>query len=108
MHDHLHRGGKLVVASTVPLTSREDLSLAYTPGVARVCEAIAADPTEEWGLNALCLSPGRALMAAEAPRSAERLAARGVEVIPVEYGELHKNGGGVHCSTMELVREPAS
>ena len=41
---HLHRGGKLAVASTVPLTSREDLSLAYTPGVARVCEAIAADP----------------------------------------------------------------
>jgi malate dehydrogenase (oxaloacetate-decarboxylating) len=40
----LHRGGKLAVASTVPLTSREDLSLAYTPGVARVCEAIAADP----------------------------------------------------------------
>ncbi len=42
----LHRGGKLAVASTVPLTSREDLSLAYTPGVARVCEAIAAD--ERW------------------------------------------------------------
>lgn len=39
----LHRGGKLAVASTVPLTSREDLSLAYTPGVARVCAAIAAD-----------------------------------------------------------------
>jgi malate dehydrogenase (oxaloacetate-decarboxylating) len=39
-----HRGGKMAVSSTVPLTSREDLSLAYTPGVARVCEAIAADP----------------------------------------------------------------
>ena len=38
-----HRGGKLAVTSTVPLASREDLSLAYTPGVARVCEAIAAD-----------------------------------------------------------------
>ncbi|MEU8260171.1 NADP-dependent malic enzyme [Micromonospora sp. NPDC048999] len=40
----LHAGGKMAVASTVPLASREDLSLAYTPGVARVCEAIAADP----------------------------------------------------------------
>jgi len=40
----LHRGGKMAVAATVPLTSREDLSLAYTPGVARVCEAIAAEP----------------------------------------------------------------
>jgi malate dehydrogenase (oxaloacetate-decarboxylating) len=41
----LHRGGKLVVNSAVPLSTREDLSLAYTPGVARVCEAIAADET---------------------------------------------------------------
>ncbi|GAB3157237.1 NADP-dependent malic enzyme [Micromonospora sonneratiae] len=40
----LHRGGKMAITSTVPLTSREDLSLAYTPGVAEVCEAIAADP----------------------------------------------------------------
>jgi len=40
----LHRGGKMAVAATVPLISRDDLSLAYTPGVARVCEAIAADP----------------------------------------------------------------
>jgi malate dehydrogenase (oxaloacetate-decarboxylating) len=39
----LHRGGKLAVASTVPLSTREDLSLAYTPGVAEVCRAIAAD-----------------------------------------------------------------
>ncbi|GAB2927770.1 NADP-dependent malic enzyme [Micromonospora polyrhachis] len=34
----------MAVTSTVPLTSRDDLSLAYTPGVAQVCEAIAADP----------------------------------------------------------------
>ena len=41
----LHEGGKMAVASTVPVATREDLSLAYTPGVARVCEAIAADPS---------------------------------------------------------------
>jgi malate dehydrogenase (oxaloacetate-decarboxylating) len=40
----LHRGGKIEVVSTVPLESREDLSLAYTPGVARVCTAIADEP----------------------------------------------------------------
>ncbi|MDO9377843.1 MAG: NADP-dependent malic enzyme [Nocardioidaceae bacterium] len=40
----LHVGGKMEVASTVPLTGADDLSLAYTPGVALVCEAIAADP----------------------------------------------------------------
>lgn len=40
----LHRGGKLQVASTVPLRDADDLSMSYTPGVARVCEAIAEDP----------------------------------------------------------------
>jgi len=37
----VHEGGKLVVHSTLPLTDREALSLAYTPGVAEVCSAIA-------------------------------------------------------------------
>ncbi len=40
----LHRGGKMTVAATVPLATTTDLSLAYTPGVALVCEAIAARP----------------------------------------------------------------
>ncbi|MCW2830136.1 MAG: NAD-dependent malic enzyme [Aeromicrobium sp.] len=40
----LHRGGKMAITSTVPIQDAHDLSLAYTPGVARVCEAIAADP----------------------------------------------------------------
>src|SRR4051795_5718621 len=40
----LHRGGKMEIAQTVALEGREDLSMAYTPGVARVCEAIAARP----------------------------------------------------------------
>lgn len=41
----LHRlcGGKLSTALTVPIDNRHDLSLAYTPGVAAVCTAIAAD-----------------------------------------------------------------
>jgi malate dehydrogenase (oxaloacetate-decarboxylating) len=40
----LHKQGKMAIAPTVSLSSRDDLSLAYTPGVARVCEAIADDP----------------------------------------------------------------
>ncbi len=40
----LHRGGKMQIAATVPLRDADDLSMSYTPGVARVCEAIAADP----------------------------------------------------------------
>ncbi|MGH8939545.1 MAG: NAD(P)-dependent malic enzyme, partial [Actinomycetes bacterium] len=40
----LHVGGKLETVSTVPLRDKDDLSLAYTPGVARVCSAIEAHP----------------------------------------------------------------
>jgi malate dehydrogenase (oxaloacetate-decarboxylating) len=40
----LHVGGKMEIASRVALTGPDELSMAYTPGVARVCEAIAADP----------------------------------------------------------------
>jgi malate dehydrogenase (oxaloacetate-decarboxylating) len=40
----IHRGGKMEIAPTVALSSREDLSRAYTPGVAEVCLAIADDP----------------------------------------------------------------
>ena len=42
----LHLGGKLEVTSKVPLRNRDDLSMAYTPGVARVCQAIAANPAD--------------------------------------------------------------
>src|SRR5688500_18572622 len=41
----LHVGGKMEIRSAVALTGTEERSLAYTPGVARVCEAIAADPS---------------------------------------------------------------
>ncbi|AXI79409.1 NAD(P)-dependent malic enzyme [Peterkaempfera bronchialis] len=40
----LHRGGKMEVRATVPVRDADELSLAYTPGVARVCTAIAEQP----------------------------------------------------------------
>ena len=39
----MHEGGKIEVLARMPIRDREDLSMAYTPGVARVCMAIAAD-----------------------------------------------------------------
>ncbi len=42
----VHLGGKIEVTSKVPLRNRDDLSRAYTPGVARVCLAIAANPDD--------------------------------------------------------------
>jgi malate dehydrogenase (oxaloacetate-decarboxylating) len=47
----LHLGGKLEVVSKTPLKTRDDLSMAYTPGVARVSRAIADDPGKVWNLT---------------------------------------------------------
>jgi malate dehydrogenase (oxaloacetate-decarboxylating) len=47
----LHLGGKIEVTSTVPLTSRDDLSMAYTPGVARVSSAIHDEVGRAWDLT---------------------------------------------------------
>ncbi|MDA0232485.1 MAG: NAD-dependent malic enzyme [Chloroflexi bacterium] len=47
----LHLGGKIEMRSKVPVTTRDDMSKAYTPGVGRVCMAIHADPEAVWTLT---------------------------------------------------------
>jgi len=47
----VHLGGKIEVNGRVPVKGRDDLSMVYTPGVARVCQAIAADPSKQWTLT---------------------------------------------------------
>ncbi len=46
-----HLGGKIEMRSKVPAKTREDMSKAYTPGVARVCMAIYEDPEAVWALT---------------------------------------------------------
>ena len=62
-----HEGGKLSVVSTSPLATRRDLSIAYTPGVAEVSRAVAADPamagTHTWaGRLVAVVSDGSAVL----------------------------------------------
>ena len=47
----MHLGGKIEVVSKTPLKTRADLSMAYTPGVARVCQAIHQDPEKAFTLT---------------------------------------------------------
>ncbi len=47
----MHLGGKISVSSKVPIKTRDDLSMAYTPGVARVCKAIFDDPDAAFALT---------------------------------------------------------
>ena len=47
----MHQGGKIEITSKVPIRTRDDLSMAYTPGVARVCLAIHEDPSRAFTLT---------------------------------------------------------
>lgn len=47
----LHLGGKIEVVSRAPIRTRDDLSMVYTPGVARVCMAIHANPEDAYNLT---------------------------------------------------------
>ncbi|WP_414623994.1 malic enzyme-like NAD(P)-binding protein [Calothrix sp. CCY 0018] len=48
---NLHRGGKISIASRIQLKSISDLAMAYTPGVGRICSAIAQNPEEVYNLT---------------------------------------------------------
>ncbi|GIW08823.1 MAG: malate oxidoreductase [Dehalococcoidia bacterium] len=47
----VHLGGKIEVVGKVQVKTRDDLSMVYTPGVARVCNAIKDDPSKMWSLT---------------------------------------------------------
>ena len=47
----LHRGGKIHIQSRQGLTSQSDLAMAYTPGVGRICKAIASEPEQVFSLT---------------------------------------------------------
>ncbi len=47
----VHLGGKIEISPRFPLKTRDDLSMAYTPGVGRVSRAIADDPEKVWSLT---------------------------------------------------------
>ena len=52
----LHLGGKIQVRSKLPLTTRNILSMVYTPGVGRVAQAIARDPSKAFAFTTKCNS----------------------------------------------------
>lgn len=69
-------------------------------------QLVDADPRDGgMGVNCLAVRPGRVIMSSHAKYTADCLDAAGIEVVTVEYDEIHKNGGGVHCSTLPLIRD---
>jgi N-dimethylarginine dimethylaminohydrolase len=64
------------------------------------------DPSEgPFAVNCIATRPGRVIISDHAVRTAEKLAQSGVEPILIPYGEIQKAGGGIHCSTLPLIRD---
>jgi N-dimethylarginine dimethylaminohydrolase len=68
-------------------------------------EPIYCWPSEGHAVNCLAVRPGRVLISEGCPYTVERLNQAGVETVEIEYSEIRKNGGGIHCSTLPLVRD---
>jgi dimethylargininase len=67
----------------------------------RAWSTLDIDPAEPFSANVLAVN-GRCLVSAEYPRTAARLAAEGVDVIPVPTSEFAKAEGGLTCLTVWL------
>lgn len=104
----LHIDGSFVMVST-------DLALAFIQDLPwwfleklKELGIHTLDPDEEdgaFGVNCLAVRPGRVLMSAHAEKTAKRLETAGIEVVLVPYDQLHRSGGGIHCSTLPLIRD---
>lgn len=92
------RDKALVITDRLPYFFLEELQRLGIQG-------IEVAPGERWALNCLAVKPGRVIIAQESVRTMERLQRAGVEVLPIDYTEIQKNGGGIHCSTNPLSRE---
>ena len=66
-----------------------------------------SDQDDRWVVNCLAVRPGRVIMPRGlSNRTADRLASMSIEVIEIDYDKVQLNGGGIHCSTCPLVRDP--
>ncbi|MEZ5843763.1 MAG: arginine deiminase family protein [Hyphomicrobiaceae bacterium] len=71
----------------------------------RTIELTPEDPA--WAINCLAVRPGRILVSDKlSPRTSERLEKAGISVRHVPYSDVCLGGGGIHCSTAPLVRDP--
>jgi N-dimethylarginine dimethylaminohydrolase len=99
----------------LPLDAR--LALIYPPWcdyqTIRDLHAIGYElieaPRDEVNLyptNGITIEPRKVIMNASATKTRKLLEQHKVDVIPIEYDEVHKYGGGIRCNTMQLIRDP--
>ncbi len=72
----------------------------------RLLEAPREEQERLWPVNMITIAPRRVIMTAGAHRTRKLLEDEGVETIEVPYEEVQRYGGGIRCTTMQLVRDP--
>ncbi len=106
----LHIDGMFVMLDhDVALVNPVNLPFVFMEGLKKLGIKLIAlnheDPS--WALNCLAVAPGRVLMSdAVSPRTQEALDRAGISVRLVGYDKVCLGGGGIHCSTSPLVRDP--
>ncbi|HLI10336.1 MAG TPA: arginine deiminase family protein [Alphaproteobacteria bacterium] len=58
-------------------------------------------------INCLAVAPGRVIMSEASRRTLDRLDREGITVISIPFDAVYRGGGGIHCSTAPLLRDPA-
>lgn len=72
-------------------------------------KTVELDPEDyPFTINCLAVRPGRVIMSEVSDRTRERLQKEGIEVISIPYEGVYRGGGGIHCSTAPLSRDPIS
>ncbi len=99
----------LMVAPDLALVNPNGLPYSFLDDLrTRGIQIVEIDPSDDpWINNSLALSPGHLLMPPGAGnRTLDTLAKHGVTWATIPFAAMHKNGGGVHCSTTPLRRDP--
>jgi N-dimethylarginine dimethylaminohydrolase len=99
----------LMIDRDVALINPQGLPFSFLEELTdRGIRVIEIDPADDpWIVNSLAIAPGKLIMAEGATnRTLDRLAAAGVSWTTMPYAAMHKNGGGLHCSTTPLRRDP--
>ena len=108
----IHIDGAFVMIDVdLALVDPERLPYAFLQRLAalgvRTIEITPADSS--WIVNCLAVRPGRVIMPeGGSNRTLDLLARHGVEMVTLPYDKMALNGGGIHCSTCPLVRDPVA
>ncbi len=90
----------LVNPTLVPYTLLERLA-------ALKIKTITLHPDDHaFTINGLAVRPGRVIMSQTSGHTLDRLAKEGIEVLSLDFDAVYRGGGGIHCSTAPLVRDP--